>query len=861
MFFYHRTQKFLIVIIYRKSVMQSRMDPDPRLPELLVKSIEHILASDEAFVESIDFRGEKVYTPYVAHLTECCLYLKLRDSPGIWEKQSLFDLQRVWKEEKGEKGEESWWFAEMWGKGRTRCIIASVLVQAIYEAYYRLNWGRDVRHLAATCDMAPMALAGQRPANVLALRYVAAAITMDQTVNEDVVKWAEGSQMENGKFVEIKGMNLMGAADSLMYALSMEINLRTIVLDNTSGAILGVLLNWAMTQDTRATNLILRNYTEGDFSGMSAVRDVHNLVSLTLEHCSCEFVAEFLKQVDGLEYSIDEFVLNDIQMTDAVGLEYLRKLESAVFFKDLKSMGFVNFESGLPLLSLLKNALVFTKELRQLVVENCGVDIFMLISALEAPIKLSALNLRRNYGATPPKMEGVVPMSITRLDLGDCKWEVPTIKAFFTGLFEQERELPLILSLDHASLPQGIKWLEVFSELQLETFLPVLSELNFGYNVLDGNEFEALLRLLGSQITMTTAPKGLRYLGLSGCFGNQDEDCIQACLHILCDFCASGNLWGLELRNIFNEETHRYMSGLIKAAACAKDLVSLDISDNVMDAQSRREFLKFLHTSQSIAEICVDRIGSRDSGDVISFYDHVVKSHSVLAMKRPIYDLQPLDLDAVNHINIGLYHKRAIAGIDQRLALYMSAAKRRELRTVSTYSGTAALYGESLLMDESFVNPIGSLLDSRVRAVVSHPLVDEISMEMMSSGEVQNGCPLSPPAAPRESSSSGSASIVPTIFSTIDDKPASSSCIERFSTYEQLALRDRYVCEILEGSVSCVDEMEDDDTVRPDSEAEARRLAELEPASVILAARFRERRKAKGPVERSGLLWIPVTDS
>lgn len=342
--------------------------------------------------------------------------------------------------------------------------------------------------------------------------------------------------------------------------------------------------------------------------------------------------------------------------------------------------------------------------------------------------------------------------------MGDCEWTSESLVSFLTCLCSWKRKKPLSLQLDKCKTN--------FSDFKFPTknLQPVLSELNFSDNVFSSDTFQQFLSFLDTQSPVLSENSiHLMYLSLSRCFPYETEKCMK----MLIDFFSKRDIWGLELLDIFSKWNNSIFCFFLEQLSVIDGLVSINLIGNVFDSKSIQLLQKFIQKSQTIAEIGIDQTQIIDLEQLTNFYDSVLTSSHILAMKQPIQDIISIKENTdVSNLNSLLQEKRRMSTIVQRTELFLSLFGSYDIQIVSPISNEPNDFSLSNpLLDSNFSNPLKSIFTSQIQSDFDDsidPLAHLVTEYVVFTGRIGIGPATAPPTEPPTSSF-----LLPSIFTTI----------------------------------------------------------------------------------------------
>ena len=743
------------------------MSFQPLKPEIAAKVLELRTHASEnqiwAAEASIMKENSKKMSHRILLLTECGLYIikKSRIKPYELSKtESIFSLSgcQIIKDHT----------ISVNFKDTNYTFVlpeTGALLENLFRVYRSITWNLNtdnVKEISTIKEAQSYPMPNDRPPNVMLYRYISAAIDHDMQIEKEAVDLITKFELHPRKVILLSNFNLQSPAP-LFFALSLEPDLRTIILDNFSPNNLGIIISYILVSTNKFTNLTLKNYDQVNLKGMLTRRsDFNSCNMINIQSCKPDFIHSFLSSIRNAAYSITSFVFQDLLISDSNCPLLLKALQSFAFFANLSAIAFINAQCELPLMEYIVQILRAKDTIKQLIVENCGIDVCQILSQIyQISHNLQTLSLRRNYGHFVLSEEEKISFSIMHLDIGDCEFTAKALTAFLHSLCRWSRKLPFVLDIDHTHL--NTAWNEVMSHLPMESLRSVITELNMSNNVMDSSSFEQFLAFLATQSPLlTTSPYKLMYLSLSSCFVDQVSDCISQLLR----FCMMREIWGLAISDLITSTNADLMDSILTQLNQIRGLVSLDISGNYIQSSAAQNLLKFVRDSTSIAEIAFDRCGILDSEQMLYLYECLILSPHLLGFQKPIEDLKPIShYSETKKINNLLRNKRQHSTTSQRLTLYLSLFKDFSTRVISNRITTNELAEDNPLFEQNFINPIPSLftLNSSVTSDVDiDPLATMVTEYLSTSGKYGIVPPTAPPTQPPNSHFA-----LPPIFATM----------------------------------------------------------------------------------------------
>ena len=685
-------------------------------------------------------------------LTECCLYIMtkkmLSSTFEISTIESIFDLVDA----SVDKDEITLKF-----KTQTYQFIfpeSASLMTLIFTQYRYLLYNVNVLTIPQiqTIPAADKIEQPQkRPEHILLHRYIAASIQKKTEIEKPVVQLLNKFDANPAKTFTFSNFEIQNS-QAVFFALSMEGLIRHIIFDNFSPQNLGQILVWVLTNANRYFGVSFQNYQNAAITGLNNRRSPHNHVNtIKIEKCKPEFVLAFIQALKSATYTIETLVIKSVDFSEQLNQQFVQALQNYAIFSNLVTLVLIDCHSHSNFQDLVLNIVQSKQTLRSLHVEACGIDICqMLIDISRAQSTIQCITLRKNFAKKVITLEDLISQSLLLIDVGGCEWSPDALTAFFTSICRWTRKMPLALILDSCK-PARI-WSQVLSALPVESFRPVITELNLCNNVFDSRTFEKLLRFLDTQSPLLSGSQTkLMHLALSKCFNGLD---VESNLEQLTHFFSVRELWGLEICNICDSQNTDVLTKFISSLTDIQRLTSLNIAGNYLSQAAARALINFIQESLSIAELSMDRSGIKESDQLVWLYDTLLSSTHILSFNRPIEDLAPIaHFNEVKKINSKLASKRQLSTTHQRLALFLSLSGDFATRVPRPFeeSDNSAIDQSNtseLLFEQNFVNPVPSLftLASLTNVDMSvDPLASMVTEYIVTSGKYGIVPPTAPP--------------------------------------------------------------------------------------------------------------------
>lgn len=647
-------------------------------------------------------------------LTECCLYIMtktfIKGTFEISQIESIFDLV----EASCDKDELTLKF-----KNATYQFIlpeSASLMTLIFTQYkyllYQINIATlpGVQYISAADKIESPT---KRPPNILLHRYISATISKKVEIEKQIVQLFSAYDQNPRKSFTFNNFDLQDSA-AVFFALSMEGQIRYLIFDNFTPQKLGQLVSWVLTAVNRFFAVTFKNYETANFDGLAIRRSPYNHVNtVNIINCKSDFVNNFFNQLKSATYSIESFVINNVQFNDALSKTFVSALENYAIFNNLTSLAFIDCKSNTNFIDFALEVIRSKQTLRSLHMESCNIDVCqMLLELARSQSQIQCLVLRKNFGKMNMPIDEAISQSLLEVNVGECEWTPDALTAFFTAICRWTRKMPLALIID-GTKPAKI-WSQVFASLPIESFRPVITELNLSYNTFDSRTFEKLLRFVDTQSPLlTNSQMKLMHLALNHCFKDVD---VESCLDQLTKFFSVRELWGLELCNTTEYSKTDVLTKFITSLTEIPRLTSLSIAGNSFSSSAARALANFIQESLSIAELCLDKTSIKESDQLVWIYDLLLSSPHILSFNRPIEDLAPIaHFNEVKKINQKLAMKRQLSTTNQRLSLFLSLSgdfATRVPRPIETDTDDPIpeqVNTSELLFEQNFVNPVPSL--------------------------------------------------------------------------------------------------------------------------------------------------------
>ncbi|KAH0795068.1 hypothetical protein GPJ56_001023 [Histomonas meleagridis] len=750
----------------------------PLKPEIAQKLLEQCVDKSETQQwagEVFLVISQKKKQRYVL-LTESCLYIfsksRVRSSYDRETVLSIFDLiscscsqeelKLIFKSSNG----ENVYLLNFPESGQ--------LMTNLYRQYKYITWNVDVESVTglnlipdANSQLPPKS----RPPHILLHRYVAASVSKSQDIDPTISSIINKYDSNPHKSIKFQRASIKSPTP-LFFALSLEPNLSSIILEDFSPQNLGNIITWTFSNYNKLISITLKGYNSANFKGIHVKRNTYNhLNCLRINHCSTNFVIDFLMSMKQVTYSINTIIFKSVKpiLTEQLMQIFRKCLENSTFLSGITTIGFIDLKCEISIISFIKNILE-SIELRQLIIENCGIDICNFMTMLSnTNNKLQRLSMRRNYGQEVMLRDDSLPENLIHLNVGDSNWIPNSLSSFLSTICRRSRKFPLVLELDKTHLT--IPWDEFFNLLPLESFHPSITELNMSYNKFDSKSFNEFLRFLETQTPLTNenTQHKLMHLSISGCFSKEVEKCFTD----FSNFFSTRELWGLSLCDVCTITNPDVMDSLIDMLFNIYGLTSINISSNYIQDSAAKKFLHFISESPTIAEVYIDKCEINDPEQMLWFYECLMLSPHILAFNSVIKDLIPFrHYDEVKRINNRLLRKRPFSTQHKRLYLYLTLYGDFQTRIINPPYKVNDHINDSLF-DTAFINTVPSLFTLASRTTIDtsvDPLASMVTEYIATSGKYGIVPPTAPPpeAADRVF---GLPSVFATMQMYIDEEP------------------------------------------------------------------------------------------
>lgn len=604
----------------------------------------------------------------------------------------------------------------------------------------------------------------KRPPNLLLTRYLSSCISKniqpDQFIMEEFIKYDEDPQC----ILRLVNSELVDSV-SAMFCLTLECYIRNISLDNFSPNIFGSTLSWILTSENRFQSLDLYHYDNADFTGIIDNRSPFNKVRIIRFHyCSTAFVTNFLFATRAVNYTIDTIIFDNIQFDQECSSLLIHNLQKVTFFSALKGLAFLSCSYiGTPFCNFANQCIQSSEKLETFTADNCDIDVCnMLLEIIQNDVKIQHISLRKNFGKTVIRNDDLlISNSTLTVDVGECEWTEESLISFISSICRKLRRSPLALILDHTNIED--EWSEIFERLPIESYMPILTELNISWNKFDDRAFSLFLNFLETQSPIMSISKTkLMHLNISHCFGEN----VDANLKKLLTFFSKRELWGLEICGCPPTPELIEITGLH----------ALNIGDNDFDRTSINNLNRFINDSTTISELGLNNIRFQDVKAMMQFYTNILAHSKILAFS-PLKSLYTEygTYPETQHIKDFLSNKRKFSTTVQRISLFLGLAgdfstyvsKSLQLTEVDQ-SVAEGSRPSSLLINVDFKKGVQSLFTLATKSNVDvsvDPVAGMVAEYVATSGRYGIVPPTAPPTEPPNTEF-----LMPSIFATMTTK-------------------------------------------------------------------------------------------
>ena len=587
----------------------------------------------------------------------------------------------------------------------------------------------------------------KRPPNLLLTRYLASCISKDlqpdQFIMDEFIKYDDDPQC----ILRLVNSELVDSV-SAMFCLTLERYIRNISLDNFSPNIFGSTISWILANENRFQSLDLWHYDNANFASISDCRSPFNQVrKIRFHYCSTAFVTNFLTAIKSVNYTIDTIIFDNIQFDQDCSSLLIEDLQKITLFSSLKSLAFLSCSCvGTPFCNFAQQCIQSSEKLETFTADNCDIDVCdMLLEIAKSDIQIQHISVRKNFGKTVVSHDDALISDFTlTVDAGDCEWTEDAFISFISSICRRIRRSPLALIIDHTNIQD--EWSEIFERLPIESYMPILTELNISWNKFDDRAFSLFLNFLETQ-----SP-----------FGEN----INANLKKLLAFFSKRELWGLEICGCPPTPELIEITGLH----------ALNIGDNDFDRSSINNLNRFINDSTTISELGLNNIRFQDVKTMMQFYTNILTHSKILAFS-PLKSLYTEygTYPEIQRIKDFLSNKRKFSTTIQRISLFLGLAG-----DFSTYVAKSIQPNEinqsvaegsrpsSLLVNVNFKKNIQSLFTLATKSNVDvsvDPVAGMVAEYVSTSGRYGIVPPTAPPTEPPKKEF-----LMPSIFATMTTK-------------------------------------------------------------------------------------------
>ena len=596
----------------------------------------------------------------------------------------------------------------------------------------------------------------ERPHEIMTLRYLAFCMSRDVEVDKKLlVRIKEFDEDPEDVFV-LPQMETENFAPAML-AILLEPLINNIVFDNFCSNNIGFPLCFVFANPSKIKQITLKNYNEvSTFTKLKAKRHSYNQLSqINIVECNEKFIIDFLEATIPLSFTIDVFRFRNCEFTPSFTSKFLKAIENYQVFSNLASLEFVRCSVTIESFRTFgRDIIKGAPSLKNLTLKDDSLDVCgFLDDIFKTGFKTQSLCLTDNEATNLFEFNDPPPEDLLFLDVSNCKWVSESLKNFFTGITRKERQNPLSLWIENVDFEDSISgWEEMIASMDFSIMKVAITEINLSHNSFSVSAFEAILNLLNTQFPIfSKVTTRLRYLALSYCFSEAD---VEACLKKLWEFLSMRDLWGLEIRGNIKKDQSKFLGDFISQCVSLDGFTAIDLYDNIIDKDTALEILQFVHDSKSIAEICVDQMGLESKDDIIWFYQSLVMSSHILAINKPIDDMEKyMKEPELKRFAKKLRMKRDVCSFSQRISLFLSLAGDYSTRFVSVTDNNIRSNDQKdsyqLLRDAHFINPTPNLFtvlsQQKYDNVEVHPLASLVTEYVATSGKYGIFPPTEPP--------------------------------------------------------------------------------------------------------------------
>ena len=604
----------------------------------------------------------------------------------------------------------------------------------------------------------------KRPPNLSLMRYISACISKDTTPQKYAVDLLTRFDDRPHSVVTLANAD-MQVTIPLMVTLTFESFVRNITLDNFGINVLSQTLNWVLSFQNKFSSLDLVNYDNVTLKGLIFRRSAFNNVStIRIRNCTSAFIVTFLESIKHLNYGIETILFDSIHFDQEASEKLIQSLQSTTFLSNLNALGFMNCQTQTgSFCDFAAKCIKATEHLESFSAINCDIDVCdMLLEITKSEINIQSITLRKNSGKTIiGHDESIIGNSVLTIDVGECEWTDDSFISFLSAICRKIRRSPLSLTLDHTNV--NGQWGEIFERLPIESFMPILTELNLSNNMFDDRAFSMFMNFLETQSPLLSSSKTkLMHLNISHCF----KENVQENLKKLISFFSKRELWGLEICGC------PPIPELIQVPG----LHALNISDNDFDKVAIDNLIKFVSDSTTLSELGINNIKFQDVKAMMQFYTGILTHSKILAFSP----LTTLFTEYSNYAETAkikefLNNKSTFSTTTQRIKLFLGLTgdfSTRVPQEIIWNEENEQFHNSTrqsvLLSDATFSNPVQSLFTLATKSTADtsfDPVASLVSEYVETSGRFG----IIPPTAPPFTQPS-SQFMLPSIFSTMITK-------------------------------------------------------------------------------------------
>lgn len=703
-------------------------------------------------------------------LTNICIYIFIKDLRGETTKEifSYFDVQDVAMAHNN--------ILVLKFKSKTFYFIipdSGALVTNLMKHLKVLSWNTAPGQIFSLKEISSKQIFKdtpniiQRPESLTLTRYLALCVWKEVSPDPIIIDMFKKFELDPRTKVHLPETEIPSPI-TVILPLSIEPFVRNITFEKFSSENLGQALNCVLSNQNKFQSLELYHYENADIKGLNARRSLFNHLDVIRIHsCATNFVKSFFESIQTVNYSIDTIVFKDIKFDSETANKFAECLQSSTFFTSLRSVAFINCQcTGMSFSDFSIKCVKSGSQFENFTLDNCFIDIndiLMEMAKSETPIRHISLRKNSSFSIIGHD-DAILNPSVISLDVGDSEWTEEAFISFISAVCRKHRRLPLSLAIDSSRIDAS--WCEIFERLPSESFLPVITELNFSYNYLDEKSFQRLLEFLETQTPLQShSNKKLKHLNISHCFKqSKEQENETICIPYLIDFFAKRDLWGIEICGVSPRQEFIDIH----------DLHVLNIGDNEFNDNDIATLQKFVEDSPTLTELGLNNIQCKDVRTLIHFYETMLGYPKILGFSRLNSFFQQYgQFSDTKSIKSLLNSKRNMSTSRQRLNLFLTlseefsikAADEVQLRDTDMSVNDMSLRS-SLLCHTQFKNPSPSLFTLATLNtfdVSVDPVASMVAEYVETSGK--NG--LVPPTAAPQQEPNGLMKL-PSIFSTME---------------------------------------------------------------------------------------------